>query len=154
MSLAALAPVKAIEAASRWPALKLTLLRINEYLSDQAASLGKSSVKRTPGVRVAIVANGPRYSAGALGLGSKRSRWLGPPPSQTSKIDFAFGVSVAASVPVAAAASANGAAKPACRKVRRPIPWQVRHGKLPMSIIAVDPLAADLSLLSPSTRSS
>src|ERR1700722_20064651 len=98
MLLFSLAPVNAIEPASRWPALKLTLLRINEYLSDRAASLGKSSAKRTPGVRVAIVANGPRYSAGALGFGSKRSRWLGPPPSQMSKIDFATGDSAAVTV--------------------------------------------------------
>ena len=32
------APVRAIEPASRWPSLKFTLLRINEYLSDRAAS--------------------------------------------------------------------------------------------------------------------
>ena len=55
-------------------------------------------MNRTPGVRVAIVANGPRYSAGALGLGSNRSRWLGPPPSQTSRIDLAFGASAASNV--------------------------------------------------------
>ena len=39
--MAAFVPVKAIEPASRWPSLKFTLLRINEYLSDRAASFGK-----------------------------------------------------------------------------------------------------------------
>ena len=117
--MAAFVPVRAIEPASRWPSLKFTLLRIKENLSDRAASFGSSSVNRTPGVRVAIVANGPRYSAGALGLGSKRSRWLGPPPSQTRRIDLALGDSAAASVPSMAAFRANGAAIPARRNVRR-----------------------------------
>src|SRR6516162_3914183 len=128
MVVAAIVPVRAIEPASRWPSWKLTLLRINEYLCDRAASLGKSSVKRTPGVRVAIVASGPRYSAGALGLGSNRSRWLGPPPSQTRRIDRArpFPEVASGDWPFAGMPAAKGAAAPILRNARRDNPWHVR----------------------------
>ena len=64
-------------------------------LTLRAASLGTSSVKYAPGVRVAIVANGPRYSAGALGLGSNRSSWDGPPHSHTNSTARAQGLSAA-----------------------------------------------------------
>ena len=66
-------------AASRWPPWKFLLERISVKRSLRAARRGNSSVKRTPGVRVAMVVNGPRYSAGAFGLGSKVSRWFGAP---------------------------------------------------------------------------
>src|SRR6516162_9175832 len=43
------------------------------------ARRGRCSLTRTPGVRVAMAANSPRYSAGASGLGSQVSCWAGPP---------------------------------------------------------------------------
>jgi len=39
-----------------------------------AAIFRKSSHNRTPGIRVGMVPNGPRYSSGAFGFGSKVSR--------------------------------------------------------------------------------
>src|SRR4051794_10269275 len=51
-----------------------------------AAWRGSNSPTRRPGVFVAKVPNGPRYSAGASGLGSSVSRWLHPPRSQTRMI--------------------------------------------------------------------
>ena len=75
--------------ASRWPLWKFLLERMSVKRSLREASLGKSSEKRPPGVRVAIVVKGPRISAGALGLGSKVSRWLGAPHSQRSRTDLA-----------------------------------------------------------------
>jgi hypothetical protein len=39
---------------------------------------------------VETVLNGPRYSTGAFGLGSKVSMWLSPPLSQKRTTDFAF----------------------------------------------------------------
>src|SRR5581483_2611346 len=41
-----------------------------------------------PGALVAIGLKSPRYSAGALGLRSKVSMWLGPPQSHTTRIDL------------------------------------------------------------------
>src|SRR5262245_42459418 len=46
---------------------------------QRAARLGKCSTQRMPGTEVGIVPNSPRISAGAPGLGSNVSRWLGPP---------------------------------------------------------------------------
>ena len=46
------------------------------------ASRGKISQISRPGTFVAIGRNGPRYSLGAFGLGSKVSSWLGPPHIQ------------------------------------------------------------------------
>ena len=37
-----------------------------------------------------MLLKGPRTSAGASGLGSHMSRWLGPPESQKSRTDFLF----------------------------------------------------------------
>src|SRR5262249_24981356 len=110
--------------------------------SLRAASLGSSSVKRTPAVRVGMVAKGPRYSAGALGLGSKVSRWLGAPQSQSRSTDLAR------TAPYRALSSArlevlraNGASSPARKNARRLMPWQTRAGKLPMSTIVRFPEA-------------
>ena len=43
---------------------------------------GNSSQTSMPGTLVGIGRNGPRYSAGAFGLGSNVSNWLGPPHIQ------------------------------------------------------------------------
>ena len=46
------------------------------------ASFGRCSQSRTPGSFVAMVPNGPRFSSGRFGFGSKVSIWLGPPVIQ------------------------------------------------------------------------
>src|SRR5262249_13813730 len=84
-------PVSAMVPAGGWVLLKFLLERIRVKRSLRAASFGRSSVKRMPDVRVGMVVNGPRYSAGALGLGSKVSRWLGAPQSQSSRTELARG---------------------------------------------------------------
>src|SRR5258708_38367190 len=99
-----------MELASKWSPLKLTLERIHEKRSLRAANRGTSSVNGAPGTLLSIVEKGPRNSTGALGLGSNKSRWLGPPPSHTSKIDLAAGVCVAARVIGWPSAKATGAA--------------------------------------------
>ena len=78
-------------------------------------------VNCTPGVRVEITPNGPRYSAGALGFGSQVSRWLGAPHRKTNRTDFAFaGAAPNAEPPVAP--SANGTVPANCRNDLRPTP--------------------------------
>src|SRR5262249_37713306 len=66
----------------------------------------------------------------AFGFGSNKSRWLGPPPSHTSKIDLAFGASARAESP---AKPVNGQAKGTVRAARtnsrRLGPWQARVGQ-------------------------
>src|SRR5437870_1552133 len=111
----------------RWSPSKLTFVRISEKRSLCAANLGTSSVKRAPETRVAIVENGPRYSTGAEGLGSNRSRWLGPPPNQISKMDLA-GDAPSAGLPAAHRdnGQSSGIANPARRNARRWGAWQSR----------------------------
>src|SRR5262245_60808952 len=48
-----------------------------------AAICGNSSPMRTPVTRVGMLANGPRKSAGAFGLGSQVSSCAGPPHSHS-----------------------------------------------------------------------
>lgn len=43
------------------------------------ADSGSMSVSEMPGTLVPMVPNSPRNSAGASGLGSHMSMWLGPP---------------------------------------------------------------------------
>jgi hypothetical protein len=107
-------PVRPIDPALRWSPSKLTFERTRANRSERAAVFGNSSVTRTPVVRVGMVANGPRTSAGALGLGSNVSRWLGAPHSHSTMTDRAraFGAAVAAR-------PANGAAADAVRNARR-----------------------------------
>ena len=45
---------------------------------------------RRPFTLVAIGLNGPRYSMGAPGFGSKVSRWAGPPQSQSNNTEWAL----------------------------------------------------------------
>src|SRR5205823_174856 len=45
-----------------------------------------------PGTAVWIGRNGPRYSIGAAGLGSKVSNWLGPPHIQKRMTEVSGGV--------------------------------------------------------------
>src|SRR5262245_40841528 len=50
-----------------------------DHLSMMPAQRGNMSDSRMPGTFVRMVPNSPRYSAGASGLGSHMSMWLGPP---------------------------------------------------------------------------
>src|SRR6266481_1303599 len=94
------------------------------------------------GLLVLIGLNGPRISAGALGLRSKVSNWLGAPRLKIMMQDFS-------SLPLATAPSAWSAAylesvspiapkAPTCRKSRRLIPSQV----------VIEPFPVTLSILS------
>src|SRR5438046_2464683 len=85
-------------------------------------------------MRVGIGANGPRYSAGAFGFGSKVSRWLGAPQRKTKTTDLAR--PPVAARPIAAAPgkpSASGTEAPQRKNDRRVTPEQVRAGKRPTS---------------------
>ena len=53
-----------------------------ENLSICLADSGRCSLIWMPLTLVGIGLNSPRYSAGASGLRSQVSRWLGPPPFQ------------------------------------------------------------------------
>src|SRR4051794_33981760 len=61
--------------------------RTTASLSAIRACIGKSSQKAIPGTAVLIGRNGPRISAGASGLGSNVSNWLGPPHIQNRMTD-------------------------------------------------------------------
>src|SRR5262245_65757690 len=50
-----------------------------DHLSMTRPHIGSMSDRMMPGTLVGMVPNSPRYSAGAFGLGSHMSRWLGPP---------------------------------------------------------------------------
>src|SRR5262245_21545224 len=105
---------------------------MSEKRSERSASLGSNSVKRTPGMHVPMVENGPRNSTGARGFGSNRSRWLGPPPSQISSTERALGPTSAARPPSGLDnPQANGSVAAACKNARLLSPWQSRVGKLP-----------------------
>src|SRR5437899_9381461 len=102
----------------------------------RSAIRGSNSVKNSPGVRVAMAWNGPRYSSGASGLGSHVSRWLGPPHRKTKSTDFTRGGRRSAARPAAPPSPSPRGTDPARRKKdRRPIVPQVRVGKLPISSI-------------------
>ena len=64
----------------RSPSGDVTDLRSATWLRRRAVS-GRHSEIDTPGTAVWIDVSGPRTSRGASGLGSKVSRWLGPPSS-------------------------------------------------------------------------
>src|SRR5262249_60609372 len=70
-----------------WLLAEQSTERITVSLSRIAACRGRCSQRRTPGTLVGIVPNGPRTSAGASGLGSHVSMWLGPPDSQNRITD-------------------------------------------------------------------
>ena len=59
-----------------------------ESLCAMEACRGRCSENLTPGMVVWMVEKGPRTSAGASGLGSHISIWLGPPESQNSTTAF------------------------------------------------------------------
>src|SRR5688572_18811419 len=55
------------------------------------AKRGKCSLIRMPGMEVSMGRNSPRISAGASGLGSNVSMWLGPPAIQRRMQDLGRG---------------------------------------------------------------
>src|SRR4051812_7165218 len=67
--------------ASKWLLMLPTCVidRIRDQWFVILARRGWSSLMRMPGTAVAIGLYGPRISAGASGLRSQVSRWLGPP---------------------------------------------------------------------------
>src|SRR5262245_11704917 len=78
------------------------------------ARRGKYSTNRTPGTEVGLVANSPRISAGASGLGSNVSRWLGPPTWYKKMQEQAVALRVA---PRASASNSLGNVNPAALRV-------------------------------------
>src|SRR5512146_2406639 len=67
------------------------MLRIMEYLSACLASNGSSSPIRIPSTLVGMgLSSGPQYSVPASGLGSKVSKWHGPPHIQIWITDLAL----------------------------------------------------------------
>jgi hypothetical protein len=82
-------PVKTRCAVERCVKSSWLIDRMIAKRSVRIASLGKCSLIRRPGVRVAIVRKLPRISAGASGLGSQVSSWLGPPHMKISRQDRA-----------------------------------------------------------------
>ena len=106
-------------------------MRITASLSETPASFGNSSQNRTPGMRVGMVANGPRYSSGAFGFGSKVSSWLGPPHSHSRMTAFADpGLRPPDSPAPSRSASDSPRTElaPTWRNARRVSVWQVRCG--------------------------
>src|SRR3954464_2261474 len=92
------------------------------------ACRGNSSQTSRPGTAVRIGRNGPRYSAGASGLGSQVSNWLGPPHIQNRKtVVSADGPAWARAASTSDRGRPPSASDPARRKVRRETgPGQVR----------------------------
>jgi hypothetical protein len=78
-----LRPVSMMWWPSEWSFDLCVSERTRAHLSLIAASRGRCSVMRTPGVRVVIEANSPRMPSGASGLGSKLSCWASPPERKT-----------------------------------------------------------------------
>ena len=83
--------------APKWPVMKLCvpmtcpeegcwIERTTLNRSASRASRGRISQKRIPGSAVGMASSSPRYSAGADGLGSKVSWWLGPPSCHSRMI--------------------------------------------------------------------
>src|SRR5688572_21471813 len=76
--------------AAKWSPLSWCSERMNDTFSNRFATCGIRALVKTPGVFVLHTPNGPRNSAGASGLGSKVSSWLGPPSSQMRMTDLSF----------------------------------------------------------------
>ena len=92
-----------------------------------AADRGSSPLIRIPGTFVGMAPKGPRTSAGASGLGSHVSCWLGPPRIQRMMTEEAFFVGFPCWAAWASIRSRWGSASPlapsmpARRMVRRSI---------------------------------
>src|SRR5205085_3251125 len=88
-----LAPPRAVSIrcpAAKWSPLSWCSERTIENLSATLACSGHNSLTSKPGTLVLIGFQMPRYSAGASGFISYRSRWLGPPSSQIRMDEVSF----------------------------------------------------------------
>src|SRR5438046_737828 len=88
------------------------------YRWAMLARRGKRSLIRVPATLVAIARNGPRTSAGASGLGSHISSWLGPPTS-ISRMQLWARPALGAATALPAHAAVLAATAPVRRKARR-----------------------------------
>src|SRR5438874_4308432 len=83
-------PARLLCMASKWllmlPGWVIERMRANLLVSFAIRVC--SSLMRMPGTAVAMGLYGPRISAGAAGLRSQVSRWLGPPHSRMKMHDF------------------------------------------------------------------
>ncbi len=84
------------------------------------ANFGKCSLMRMPGTDVSIGLNSPRTSAGASGLGSNVSMWLGPPAIQSRMHDLGRGPSGAAAASRPSQPHSDAPAAAAATNSRRP----------------------------------
>ena len=64
--------------------------RMSVALSKALAIIGMCSPMCVPGILVGIGLKSPRILAGASGLGSQMSMWLGPPCKKTMITDLAL----------------------------------------------------------------
>src|SRR6476646_4032337 len=114
-------PVRPIVPATPWSFDAVCIDRITAILFVRPAIFGKSSQKRTPGVLVGMVPNGPRYSIGAFGFGSHVSSWLGPPQSHNRTTDLAVTcvLPYARCFRTSASESPRTLDAPTCRSARR-----------------------------------
>ena len=98
---------------------------------------GKCSQISTPGTLVWVGRNGPRTSAGASGLGSQVSSWLGPPTKNRRMQFTSFGPSAACRSP-SDRPTAPAPRAPTRRKSRRVRPSQNRTPLLPSKVSMVE----------------
>src|SRR5687767_11863809 len=83
-----------------------------------------SSLIFIPGTAVEIGLYGPRISAGAAGLRSQVSRWLGPPHRSTKMHDFSAAPCRGLRLPSTRAATMPGVPRPTNP---RPLAWSIRR---------------------------
>src|SRR5262245_45944333 len=110
-----------------------------------SAVRGRCSQMRSPDTLVLIVPNWLRTSLGASGLGSKVSRWLGPPSSQMRMHEVAL-VPPTGAEAAALACKRNRSvtvkpkvvSKPKCRKSRRDTPSQRQREEMQLDFIQVN----------------
>ena len=105
-----------------WLLAEQSTLRMIDSLSMIRACSGRCSQTRMPGTRVAIDRYGPRISAGASGLGSHMSIWLGPPESQNRMTALRSAAGVSARADRRSRSASPKPARPAtpvCKNQRR-----------------------------------
>src|SRR3982751_4377274 len=72
-------PVNMLWVPRSWSASPCVIERMTVILSAMSAVFGRVWLKTSPRSFVLTVPSGPRYSTGALGLGSNVSWWAMPP---------------------------------------------------------------------------
>ena len=120
--------------------------RTSENRRAVRACRGSSSQTSMPGTVVRMGLKGPRYSAGAAGLRSYVSRWLGPPHIQNKMTDVSAGTAASTARTVSRPGRVNPPqlSSPARRKSRRSMgPGQ---GRAPTMNTPLRSLRRDLRL--------